>query len=261
MTTAKSSAFQRVVPHLFVGLGKAELAGLHGIKYSFLNDGRVVVGDDAPRFSVLQTASAAAYFENRPLADHIHAGVAFVLQNAENGGCTPNPVTAGNIVCVIASRCFVLTGGGDASAEQLPRDGGGVDPLCGKLEDKLHDGSSLRVRLHSAIGAFAVAVGTNLALILAALHLGVLGILGLDGHIAAVILADEILERHVHAAGVTLEFAAVKIVADGNEAGMEQWEHTLDEVTGFNAVTPEAGKILDNDAVDLIGPHQLNELL
>ena len=42
---------------------------------------------------------------------------------------------------------------------------------------------------------------------------------------------------------------------------MEQWEHTLDEIAGFNAVTPEAGKILDNDAVDLIGPHQLNELL
>ena len=74
---------------------------------------------------------------------------------------------------------------------------------------------------------------------LAALHLGVLGALGLDGHIAAVILADEVLECHVHAAGVALEFAAVKIVAYGNEAGMEQWEHTLDEVAGFNAVTPE----------------------
>jgi len=42
---------------------------------------------------------------------------------------------------------------------------------------------------------------------------------------------------------------------------MEQWEHTLDEVSSFNAVAPETGKILDNDAVDLIGPHQLNELL
>ena len=42
---------------------------------------------------------------------------------------------------------------------------------------------------------------------------------------------------------------------------MEQREHTLDEVAGFNTVAPEAGKILDNDAVDLIGPHQLNELL
>ena len=122
-----------------------------------------------PRFSVLQAASGAAYFENRPLADHIHAGVAFVLQNAENGGCTPNPVAAGNIVGMIAVRRFVLAGGRDASAEQLPRDGGGVDTLCSKLEDKLHDGSGLRVRLHSAIGAFAVAVGTDFALILACL--------------------------------------------------------------------------------------------
>ena len=162
---------------------------------------------------------------------------------------------------MIAVRRFVLAGGGDVSAEQLSRDGGGVDALGGKLEDELHNGSGLRVRLHSAIGAFAVAVGTNLALVLAALHLGVLGALGFNGHIAAVILADEILECYVHAAGVTLEFAAVKIVADGNEAGMEQWEHALDKVAGFNAVSPEAGKILDDDAVDLIGPHQLNELL
>ena len=263
MTAAATEgfAFQRVVPLFLVWLGKAELAGLHGIKHGFLYDGRVMVGDDVPRFSVLQAASGAAYFENRPLADHIHAGVAFVLQNAENGGCTPNPVAAGNIVGMIAVRRFVLTGGRDASAEQLPCDGGGVDALGGKLEDELHNGSGLRVRLHSAIGAFAVAVGTDFALILAALHLGVLGALGLDGHIAAVILADEILERHVHAAGVTLEFAAVKIVADGNEAGMEQREHALDKVAGFNAVSPEAGKILDDDAVDLIGPHQLNELL
>ena len=220
-----------------------------------------MVGDDVPRFSALQAASGAAYFENRPLADHIHAGVAFVLQNAENGGCTPNPVAAGNIVGMIAVRRFVLAGGRDASAEQLPCDGGGVDALGGKLEDELHNGSGLRVRLHSAIGAFAIAVGTDFALILAALHLGIFRTLGLDGHIAAVILADEVLERHVHAAGVALEFAAVKIVADGNEAGVEQWEHALNEIAGFNAVSPEAGKILDDDAVDLIGPHQLNELL
>ena len=42
---------------------------------------------------------------------------------------------------------------------------------------------------------------------------------------------------------------------------MEQREHALDKVAGFNAVAPETGKILDNDAVDLIGPHQFNELL
>lgn len=37
--------------------------------------------------------------------------------------------------------------GRDASAEQLPCDGGGVDALGGKLEDELHNGSGLRVRL------------------------------------------------------------------------------------------------------------------
>ena len=60
---------------LFVGLGKAELTGLHGIKHGVLHDGRVMVRDDVPRFSVLQAASAATRFENRPRSDHIHAGV------------------------------------------------------------------------------------------------------------------------------------------------------------------------------------------
>ena len=263
MTAAATEGFalQRVVPLLFVGLGKAELAGLHGIKHGFLNDGRVMVGDDIPRFSILQAASGAAYFKNSPLADHIHAGVAFVGQNAENGGCTPNPVAAGNIMGVIAVRRLVFSGCRNTAPEKLPRDGSGVHAACGEAENELHNGSGLRVRLHSAIGAFAVAVGTDFALILTALHLGVLGALGFDGHIAAVILADEVLECHIHAAGVALEFTAVKIVADGNEAGVEKREHTLDEVAGFNAVSPEAGKILDNDAVDLIAPHQLNELL
>ena len=107
---AEGFAFQRVVPLLFVGLGKAELAGLHGIKHGFLYDGRVMVGDDVPRFSVLQAASGAAYFENRPLADHIHAGVAFVGQNAENDGCTPNPVTAGNIMSASISSSILVVG-------------------------------------------------------------------------------------------------------------------------------------------------------
>lgn len=56
--------------------------------------------------------------------------------------------------------------------------------------------------------------------------------------------ADEILECYVHAASVTLEFAAVKIVADGNEAGMEQREHALDKVAGFNAVSRSREKSL-----------------
>ena len=56
----------------------------------------------------------------------------------------------------------------DVSAEQLPYGGGGVDALSGKLEDKLYNGSSLRVRRYSAIGAFAVVIGTDFALIFVA---------------------------------------------------------------------------------------------
>ena len=47
MTAAATEgfAFQWVVPLLLVGLGKAELVGLYGIKHGSFDDGRVMVGD------------------------------------------------------------------------------------------------------------------------------------------------------------------------------------------------------------------------
>ena len=54
---------------------------------------------------------------------------------------------------------------------------------------------------------------------------------------------------------------AVEIVIDGDEPGVKQWEHPLDEVSGFDAVSPKSRKIFDNDAVNLIGPNQFNQFL
>ena len=56
---------------------------------------------------------------------------------------------------VIAVRCLVFSGCRNTAPEKLPRDGSGVHAACGKAENELHNGSSLRVRLHSAIGTFA----------------------------------------------------------------------------------------------------------
>ena len=99
------------------------------------------------------------------------------------------------------------------------------------------------------------------ALVFAALHFGVLGAFGLDGHIPAVILADQILESHIHTSGIALVLIAVKIIVDGNEPGVKQREHTLNEIASLNAVSPKPGKVFYDDAVDLIGPHHLNQLL
>ena len=54
---------------------------------------------------------------------------------------------------------------------------------------------------------------------------------------------------------------AVKIIVDGNEPGVKQREHTLNEIASLNAVSPKPGKVFYDDAVDLIGPHHLNQLL
>ena len=81
------------------------------------------------------------------------------------------------------------------------------------------------------------------ALVFAALHFGVLGAFGLDGHIPAVILADQILESHIHTSGIALVLIAVKIIVDGNEPGVKQREHTLNEIASLNAVSPKPGKV------------------
>ena len=82
--SAKRLAFQRIVPLLFIGLRKPELAGLHLFKHGFLNDCRVMVGDDIPLVPVLHTAPSAAHFKDSSFADYIGADVSFILQNTEN---------------------------------------------------------------------------------------------------------------------------------------------------------------------------------
>ena len=47
---------------------------------------------------------------------------------------------------------------------------------------------------------------------------------------------------------------AVKIIVDGNEPGVKQWEHTLNEIASLNAVSSKSGKVFYDDTVDLIGP-------
>ena len=162
---------------------------------------------------------------------------------------------------MVAPCGLVFAGGRNIPAEQFSGDSGAVIALCGKLEDKLHNGSGFRVRLHSAIVAFTVAIRTDFALILTALHLGIFRAFGLDGHIAAVIFADKIFESYIHAAGIALEIVGVKIVADGDKPGMEQRKHTLNEVAGFNAVSSETGEVLDDDTVNSICPHHFDQLL
>ena len=81
---------------------------------------------------------------------------------------------------VVSAGSFVLSGGRDTTPKQLSGNLRRSHAFCGKTEDQSHHFCGFRVRLHAAIGAFAVAVGTYLALILATLHLGILGALGLD---------------------------------------------------------------------------------
>ena len=125
---------------------------------------------------------------------------------------------------------FIFPWGWDAPLKQFPGNGCRSNASCRKLENELYHHSSFRVWLHSAIGAFAIPIRANLTLIFSTLHFGVFGTFGFHGHIAAVILADQIFESHIHPAGITFVLIAVEIVIDGDKPGVKQWEHPLDEV-------------------------------
>ena len=83
----------------------------------------------------------------------------------------------------------------------------------------------------------------------------------LSGHIAAVILADEILESNVHAPGISLEAAGIKVIAEGDKPGVEQRKHTLYEIASLQAVAAKAGEVLYDNAVHLVCTDKLNKLL
>lgn len=82
--SAKRFTFQRIVTLLFVGLGKPKLTGLHLFKHRFLNDCRMVVGDDIPLVPVLHSAPSAAHFKDSSFTDHIGTDISFILQDTEN---------------------------------------------------------------------------------------------------------------------------------------------------------------------------------
>ena len=130
-----------------------------------------------------------------------------------------------------------------------------------QFKDHPHIGGGFLIRLHTAICALPVAIGTGLALVLAPAELYILGALVLDGQVPAVKLADQILERHIDAARVAMEGITVKIVVDRDEADAVQRENHFHKVSHFNAVSPEPGEVLHNDAVDFALPNLVKQFL
>ena len=160
-----------------------------------------------------------------------------------------------------ALRRFVLAGSGNAVLIQRLTDFTRAISFPRQFKNQPDIGGCFLVRLHAAISAFLVAIGTELALILAPPELHILGALVLDGQIPAIKLTDQILERHIDAACVSVELIAVKIIVDGNEADTVQRENHFHKVPDLNAVAPEPGEVLHDDAVDLALPHMIQQVL
>lgn len=114
-----------------------------------------------PLLPVFHAAPGTAYFNDSSFADDIGPNIPLVLQNPQNGGAAPYPMSSGNIVGVVAMGRLVLARGRDAPAKQFPGNLGGTGAAGGKFKDELHNGSGIRVRLHSAVSALAVAIGTD----------------------------------------------------------------------------------------------------
>ena len=187
---AEHDALQKIIPLLFLRLGKAAHGFLYLIEQSFVYDCRVVVRDDVPLRPVLKSAVVSADLKNRPLPYDVGAGIPFIRQIPHDSGIAPDAMSTGNIMSFLTPCNLVFSRGGNPPLVQLPGNAGSVLPIGGKLEDQQNHGGGFGIRLHSAIGTLAVPIGTNRTLIFATLHLGIFGTLGFDGHIPAVILTD-----------------------------------------------------------------------
>ena len=82
-------AFQWVLPGFPGRQGKPALHSLYLFKQLFLNDCRMVVGNNEPFVTVLQAAPRAAHFNDCPPSNDIGADIAFVLQDTENRRTAP----------------------------------------------------------------------------------------------------------------------------------------------------------------------------
>lgn len=102
-----------------------------------------------PLLPVFHAAPGTAYFNDSSFADDIGPNIPLVLQNPQNGGAAPYPMSSGNIVGVVAMGHLVLARGRDAPAKQFPGNLGGAGAAGGKFKDELHNGSGIRVRLQT----------------------------------------------------------------------------------------------------------------
>ena len=123
------------------------------------------------------------------------------------------------------------------------------------------DSSYFLIWLHTSVRTLLITVRANHALIFATTHFSVLGTLGFHRHIPAVTLTDQILEGNIDSTCVAFEIGSIKIVADGDEAGVIQRKYPLDKVAGFNAVATKSGKILYDNTVDLTGLYHRQKFL
>ena len=82
---AEHNAFQKIIPLLLMGLGKAAHGFLYLIKQCLVYDCRVMVWNDVPFRPVLKAAVVSADLKDCPFPDDVGSGIPFVCQNPHNG--------------------------------------------------------------------------------------------------------------------------------------------------------------------------------
>ena len=135
-----------------------------------------------------------------------------------------------------------------------------TDPPRGELEDAADDrrGGGVDDKMVVVLRVLEIPVGRECADELAAFLLDGKRAADLAGNVLGILRVEDILEGQEHIVGSLL---AVHGVVDGNEPHTECREHTLKIVPHIDVVTAEAGKILDDNAIDFscfkVGKHSL----
>ena len=228
------------------------------------HDGFVPVRNDDPVIAGDFDCVGAAHNVPAPFAEHCLTNIPLISQEFCNQtGCPKIFFLDTAPRCSCAARLdFVILWRAYAVAVQSRRDLPGFRTIRRHLKNAPYHigGFGIYQKMIFIFWVFDVSIRRIRAEKCPALGPSLLCAFDSAGEIAAVEVVDQRPKRGIQTIDVK-RIAAVKAVVDGNEAHAEERKHAGDVVSHSEVITAKAGKIFDQDAVDLPMPDLLQKRL
>ena len=187
------------------------------------------------------------------------AGVDLIFQDAQHHSHIPTDFLA-HVVEFFRVSVFgleILSGRRDVLVIQHLSNRRGIASGHSRLKDTLDNLSGVRIDCQSIslCRVHSVSERSIAANILALLHHLNFGRCRFDGKIFAICGINDATHHNLKTSGCAFVILAVISIIDGNEPDTHKREGAFQIVSGLDIITRKAGKILDDDQVDLAVAH------